>query len=715
MTKLELFQQITPLQVFQKFIPNFKGKDKKYTSPFVENDKTPSLHIYEANGKLLFKSHNSGHQGDCLQFVADLKAINCKTDLPAVIAIIAQEFSLNGFSGKAKNVSISYEKAYTKDFLDYFRQFGIEADTLVKYNVLQVKFHHFISSQGKVCKFDYRASKQVVVCYTVNNNIKIYIPEIKGKQKKSFGFKNQTTADVFGMLQLKKCKSIFLAAGEKDCLVLNANGIPAISFQSENHMPTHNQIVELRKFSNKFYICYDNDDAGINASYKIIQNYHGFVDVELPKNFKDVSEYFISNNKNDFATIVKAAEIKVAQKEVKAEKNKNNEEINEEINYTIFHQAENYLTKNYKFRYNTIKLDIEYCKINDTIFESVNENDLFLELNKKGIKIGIDKLICILKSSFVNRYNPLQEYFKSLPRWDYKTDYIEKLAGHLKSNDSKRLADAFKKWIVRAVKCVMEPGSFNKQAFIIVHSKQNSGKTTFCRFLCPTPLKDYIAENISDDKDSKIAIATNFLINLDELSSLSKYEINSLKSLFSKDVINERLPYDRKNSIIHRVASFIGSTNMAEFLTDETGSVRWLCFEITDIDWRYRNNINIDDVWSEAYTLYKAEYDCNMSKEDIDENEKRNAKFQQLSIECELIPKIFAPTTEDDINGEFLTASDILVKIAAAHPQVRFNKISIGRAMPKCGFHRVKQSSTDRYGYYAITLNPLVTTPKQLP
>ncbi|MGV3464146.1 MAG: VapE domain-containing protein [Heyndrickxia sp.] len=65
-------------------------------------------------------------------------------------------------------------------------------------------------------------------------------------------------------------------------------------------------------------------------------------------------------------------------------------------------------------------------------------------------------------------------------------------------------------------------------------------------------------------------------MNLDELSSLAKHEINSLKPLFSKDVINERLPYERKNSIIHRTASFIGSTNMAEFLTGETGSVHWL-------------------------------------------------------------------------------------------------------------------------------------------
>jgi predicted P-loop ATPase len=197
--------------------------------------------------------------------------------------------------------------------------------------------------------------------------------------------------------------------------------------------------------------------------------------------------------------------------------------------------------------------------------------------------------------------------------------------------------------MVRSVRCALEPSYYNKQAFILVHSAQNSGKTSFCRFICPPALQEYIAENISDDKDSRIALAKNFIINLDELSSLAKHEINSLKSLFSKDIINERLHYDRKNSIIHRVASFIGSTNMAEFLTDETGSVRWLCFEIKGIDWNYRQNVQIDQCWAMAYRLFKEGIDCDMSRDEIDRNEKRKRKFQQRTDEAEIIPEYLLP------------------------------------------------------------------------
>ena len=737
MTKLQLFEQLSEEEIYQKFLPAFAGKNKKYKSPFVENDKVPSLHIYENKGKILYKSHNSGHQGDCLQFVADLNQLNCRTELSSVIEIIAQAFSLNGFAAAkktpkklspsagdknlSKNVTISYEKAYTQAFLEYFSQYGINTEILEKYEIKQVKFHHFISSKGKECKFDYRKDNQIVVCYLVNNKIKIYIPFIAGKQKKSFGFKEQTSLEIFGRMQLKKCKSIFVVAGEKDCLTANANGITAVNFQSENVTPTAAQVEDLKQFSKNIYVCYDNDTAGKNASEKICSAY-GFTNISLPNGFKDIAEYFVSNNKNDFAAIIKniikvpvVEEIKKVEtptpSPIKIPPSEGFREAKDEVknetieDFTIFHQCEAYLKKYYKIRFNTIKLELEISHFYEDKYTSLNENDLYVEMNKRGVKVGMDKLLAILKSSYVLEYNPLLQYFNSLPVWDSKVDYIDKLSSYLKCDNQVEMQLAFKKWVVRAARSILKKGTYNKQAFIIVHSKQNSGKTTFCRFLLPPALKDYMCENISDDKDSRISIARNFLVNLDELQSLAKHEINALKSLFSRDIINERLPYDRKNSIIQRVASFIGSTNMAEFLTDETGSVRWLCFIINSIDWNYSKDIDINKFWSQAKSLVLSDFDCDMNHGDIAENEKRNAQFQQKSVAAELIPTLLMPGSKEEGGAEWMSASEILVYMSLWLPaSVRINNITIGRAMPSCGFTRVKNSVTDAYGYWCHKL-----------
>lgn len=710
MTKLQLLQNVSEEQIIKHYLPSFNPtKKSNYKSPFTDKDEKPSLTLYKEADNWKFKSHNTGHQGDIFQFVADIKGIDCKADFPALIDQIRKDLQLNGYSlEKKKNIRISFEKEFTEVFINYFSSYRISKETLERFKVKQTKFHEFISANDKHCKFDYRTLKQIAVCYTVNERIKIYFPAIEGIQKKSFGFKEQTTVDIFGLdqISLVRHERLFIAAGEKDCLALNSNRFTAISFQSENYFPDSAVIDKLKSFSDSIFVVYDNDEAGKKASEKICNKYH-FKPVYFPDNIKDSADFFRDHTAEDFELLIIESKeaVTVTNDETTADTDINDDAADflDEDAHTIFHATEKFLSKHYDIRFNTVKLDLEFSEKGKNKYENINENDLFIHLNKKGIKVGMDKLIAILKSSFVTRFNPLHDYFKNLPRWDGKTDYIQQLCDFVKCDDHDEFSQQFAKWLMRCVRCCLVEGYYNKQAFILVHSQQNSGKSTFCRFLVPKELQDYSAENISDDKDSRVALAKNFLINLDELSSLAKHEINSLKSLFSKDLINERLPYDRKNSIIHRVASFIGSTNMAEFLTDETGSVRWLCFEIKSIDWKYSKMIDINNVWSQAFGMIKEGLESDMNKKDIERNEERNAKFQQLSSEAEMIPQYLKPGTENELQAVFLSATEILIYLCS-FTTIRLNKVMIGRAMPICGFIRHKEPKTDRYGYWCNKL-----------
>ena len=680
--------EFSEVDIIKFYVPDFdEGHKGNYKSPFSDKDDKPSLNFYRQNGKMLFKSHNTGHQGDVFQFVADLKGLDSKTNFVEVLDAIRADLGAKE-QAKKGTIKLSFDKQQT-ELHAYFKGFGVSPETLDRYGVKQIKYHEFVTTKGKVCKFDYKKPQKLAVCYTIGKRIKVYFPYIDSVQEKGFGFKDQTKADIFGLAQLETPKEIFVAAGEKDCLVLNQNGFPSISFQSENTTPTPAQISQLQGLTSSIFIVYDNDDAGRAAAQKLakLTNWQA---IDLPQGFKDTALFFQKHTADDFRALIPSSPQKVEAPQADKEL------------YTIFHQAEDYLQKHFDFRYNTISLDIEYSPKKQNRYVVLNENQLFVTINKAGVKISMDKLICILKSDFVPHYNPLTSYFQQLPKWD-GLDHIYFLASHLHTEQPAQLQAQFEKWLVRCVRSTMEPSYYNKQAFIIVHSRQNSGKTSFCRFLCPPALSQYIAENISDDKDSRISLVKNFLINLDELSSLARHEINSLKALFSKDCINERLPYDRKNSVIPRTANFIGSTNMAEFLTDETGSVRWLCFEISNIDWAYRQKVEIDKVWAQAYALYLSGFHADMTTAEVDENEARNQKFQQRSAEAELIPTLLQPAEPTNALAVFMTATDVL-QYLQVWSSLRLNKVMIGRAMPLCGFHRVKDSKTDRYGYWAIQL-----------
>jgi len=325
--------------------------------------------------------------------------------------------------------------------------------------------------------------------------------------------------------------------------------------------------------------------------------------------------------------------------------------------------------------------------------------------------LPLNKLNSLLQSDFVEKYNPFELYFEELGFWnkDIEEDFIGKLCKYIPAKDPIRFENHFRKMLVRSIACALEDNVFNKQVFVLVGAGQNTGKSTFCRWLCPPFLSDYITEYINTDKDGLIVLATNFLINMDELATLSKTEINSLKSLISKDKINVRLPFARRTSVHPRRANFIGSTNNDEFLTDETGSVRWLCFEIEGtLNFDYKTNFNIDDIWRQAYALYKEGFEYQLTPAEIKENEISNNKHLVASQELHLITEYFEVPKNDEY-AENYTSTQIMNHILQKMPYAKIQLFKIGKVMTSLGYEKATKYRSDRgqstWGYKVKILN----------
>ena len=150
----------------------------------------------------------------------------------------------------------------------------------------------------------------------------------------------------------------------------------------------------------------------------------------------------------------------------------------------------------------------------------------------------------------------------------------------------------------------------------------------------------------------------------------------------------------------------MGSTNQATFLRDETGSVRWLIFSVKGINWNYSKEFNIDNLWAQAYLLANdKDFDETMTRDDIIENEKRNQQYQVLTKEQELIHKLFSMPKIDDIDGEFMTATDIALHLKnnTSLTQVPYEG-TIGKALHYLGYKRIqrKTNGMPTYGYELI-------------
>ena len=372
-------------------------------------------------------------------------------------------------------------------------------------------------------------------------------------------------------------------------------------------------------------------------------------------------------------------------------------------------QIRNYLNKRYNIRYNTVSNEFEIKKISSDKFEVMNENNLIVELLEQGL-VGVEKpFIALIKSDFVPKYDPILEYCESLPKWSPSDpDYITELANYVKADDQDWFNTQFKKMMVRMLACGLRKIAFNKQCFTLVGG-QNAGKSSFIRFLCPTGLNKYITDDIDfQNKDGRISLCTNLIINLDELGGMPRKEINLVKKFMTIDTVKARLPYDRTDTFLKRTATFFASTNDDEFLTDTTGNVRWLVFPIKTIQHDnggkngYSENIDIDNVYSQAYHLLNNGFKYLVDKSELEKSEENNRKHFVQSLEMELIQNHFTPSNKD--GGEFMTATDIKLYLDNQGIKDSLNNSRIGKALQALDFKKVskhfKEYNYQKKGYW---------------
>ena len=188
-----------------------------------------------------------------------------------------------------------------------------------------------------------------------------------------------------------------------------------------------------------------------------------------------------------------------------------------------------------------------------------------------------------MRSRRISEYHPFTAYFEQLPEWD-GTDRVSALARRV--SDDPVWVNGFHRWMlgVSAQWMQLNPDNnrANSVAPLLVSSRQGLGKSTFCRLLMPDRLKSYYTESydLSSPASAEAKLAAYGLINLDEFDKLGASKMPLLKNLMQMSDLNIRKAYQQSFRQLPRVASFIGTSNRFDLLTDPTGSRRFLCVEV---------------------------------------------------------------------------------------------------------------------------------------
>ena len=393
-------------------------------------------------------------------------------------------------------------------------------------------------------------------------------------------------------------------------------------------------------------------------------------------------------------------------------------------------EIEIYLSSRYEFRYNTVLGRTEYRGKNDAMFSKVGRyeiNTLRREIdNDIGIVTSSDNLYSIIESSFSPRINPIQEYFKRLSATDIGNSNrdsgidvslslkaIHDLASCVVVRNSDKWLPYLTKWLVAVVANAMDDRECRNHTCLVLTGEQGKFKTTFLDLLCPPALHgySYTGKIYPQEKDTLTYIGQNFIVNIDDqLKALNKRDENELKNLITCPMVKYRMPYDKYVEEHPHLASFVASVNGNDFLTDPTGSRRFLPFEVLSIDINRAKAISMDTVYTEAKALLKSGFRYWFDDDEIAELYKASEDFQVQTAEMELLLRCFEKPTEDNPNCTYMTTTEIITYLGYyTHHSLSLKHM--GEALKRSGFEKVSKRREGGSPIYVYKVRKILPCP----
>ncbi|WP_230028912.1 virulence-associated E family protein [Clostridium cadaveris] len=246
-------------------------------------------------------------------------------------------------------------------------------------------------------------------------------------------------------------------------------------------------------------------------------------------------------------------------------------------------------------------------------------------------------------------FHPIKDYIDSL-MWDGEERIDKLFIDYLGAEDNNYVRTVTRKILVAAVARAFNPGcKFDNMP--VLSGPQGIGKSTIIKKLG----QEWYSDSLTtvSGKEAYEQLQGVWILEMGEMMATKKADIEATKHFLSKTEDIYRVAYGRRTSRFPRQCVFIGTTNDREFLRDKTGNRR---FWPIDVGMQERsksvfndlNKYEIDQIWAEAYELYKNNEPLYLNSEEEKEAAKQQDSHSEESAKAGLIDEYLnKPITED--------------------------------------------------------------------
>lgn len=376
-------------------------------------------------------------------------------------------------------------------------------------------------------------------------------------------------------------------------------------------------------------------------------------------------------------------------------------------------EIKSFLDGHISLRFNEITSRVEYEIPADNTdahrFMPVNDrivNSLWSQMSTIT-RVNIQDMYRVIESDYVPVFNPFKEYLNNLSK-PGEQDYIRELAQTVRvkggEQEQKLWHLYLKKWLVGMVASWISDDVVNNVILVLI-GEQGAYKTTWFNYLLPPPLKQYFYTKTNANRMSKddiLTLAQYALVCCEELDTMRPAELNQLKAAVTMPSIDERAAYAHYHEHRKHIASFCGTGNNTQFLSDPTGNRRWLPFEVDSILSPREHPFHYEGIYAQALSLYTSGFQYWFTKEEIQELNRHNKQFETPHLEHELVDLYFRRPIDSEL-GEFISVARALQMISNGISQ-KLSAVNVGRAFSDLGFKRVRTNSSR--GFIVVCRTP---------
>lgn len=303
----------------------------------------------------------------------------------------------------------------------------------------------------------------------------------------------------------------------------------------------------------------------------------------------------------------------------------------------------------------------------------------------------------LLKTAVENSYDPLKDYLLGC-QWDQTpriSDFLINYCGALQvDGNNGSLVDYLRaisrKWFISAVARALSPGS-KVDTVLVLEGKQGIRKSSAFAVLGGTWFCD--SQMVLGNKDTQLLSGCSWIIELAELASLRKSDVEAQRAFLTSRIDKLRPPYGRKIEEFPRRCVFVGTTNSEQYLHDTTGNRRfWPVYcEAIDLNAIKRDR---DQLWAEAVYAYRAgelwyfdtAADQHFAEQQADARVEVSSALSMRVME-------WWYSLHPDRRPEMIKTHEIIENVLKISPD-RINRaleMDIGQALRSIGFEHVRR------------------------